>query len=58
MPIATINPTTGATVTEFEPHGAPEIERRIADSRAACEAMQSSSFADRSRWMRAAADLG
>jgi succinate-semialdehyde dehydrogenase/glutarate-semialdehyde dehydrogenase len=30
MAIAVINPTTGITERTFEPHGAKEIERRLA----------------------------
>lgn len=57
MPIATIDPTTGETVAEFEPHDAAEIDRRIAQSHDAYRALRSTSFAERAAWMRAAADL-
>lgn len=57
MPIATIDPTTGETVAEFEPHDTAEIDRRIAQSHDAFRQLRSTSFAERAAWMRAAADL-
>ena len=57
MAIATINPATGETVKEFEPHDAVEIERRIATAQAAHEALRLTTFAQRAEWMLKAAEL-
>ena len=57
MAIATINPATGQTVQEFEPHDAAEVERRIAEAVAAHEVLLDTTFEQRAEWMRAAADL-
>ena len=57
MAIATINPTTGTTEREFEPHSAEEVESRIAAAHSATKAMRSTTFAERAEWMRKAADL-
>ena len=56
MAIATINPTTGATEREFTPHGADEIERRIALADAAARKLRATSYDQRAAWMLAAAD--
>jgi succinate-semialdehyde dehydrogenase/glutarate-semialdehyde dehydrogenase len=57
MPIATVNPATGATEAEFTPHDASEIERRIAEADAAAHALRLTDFATRGAWMRATADI-
>jgi succinate-semialdehyde dehydrogenase / glutarate-semialdehyde dehydrogenase len=57
MAIATVNPTTGQTEQEFEPHSDAEVDRRIAAAQAAFVALRGTSFAQRAEWMRAAADL-
>lgn len=57
MAIATINPSTGETEREFEPHDEAEVERRIAAAAAAFEELKSTSFAQRATWMRSAAEL-
>lgn len=57
MAIASINPATGETVATFEAHDDAEIERRIAQSRAAFEQLRGVSYARRAEWMIAAADL-
>ncbi|MQM26251.1 NADP-dependent succinic semialdehyde dehydrogenase [Glycomyces albidus] len=57
MAIATVNPATGATEQEFEPHSAEEVQRRIAAAHDAFAALKDTTFADRARWLRAAADL-
>lgn len=57
MAIATINPATGETLQEFEAHSAEEIDRRIGLAAAAVEALRRTTFAERARWLRAAADL-
>lgn len=56
MSIATINPTTGETEQEFAAHDAAEIERRIALADAAAVTLRTTTYAQRSEWMRAAAD--
>ena len=55
MPIASINPATGLTVREFDAHTDDEVEGRIAQARAAFEALADTDFATRAGWMRAAA---
>ncbi|RZS57318.1 succinate-semialdehyde dehydrogenase/glutarate-semialdehyde dehydrogenase [Microcella putealis] len=57
MAIATINPTTGVTEREFDPHTDAEIDKRIAHAHAAYRSMRATSYADRADWMRAAADI-
>ncbi|THV23508.1 NADP-dependent succinic semialdehyde dehydrogenase [Glycomyces paridis] len=57
MAIATINPATGATEREFEPHGPAEIERRIALAHKAFTELKATTFAQRAAWLRRAADL-
>ncbi|GAB3651797.1 aldehyde dehydrogenase family protein [Glycomyces tarimensis] len=57
MAIATINPTTGATEQEFEPHAAEEVERRTARAQDAFKALKDSTFAERAQWLRRAAEL-
>lgn len=57
MTIATTNPTTGIVEKTFEPHTAAEIERRISLADSATRSLRTTTFAERSRWMRAAADL-
>jgi succinate-semialdehyde dehydrogenase/glutarate-semialdehyde dehydrogenase len=57
MAIATINPATGETVKEFPPDTAADVERKLAESQAAFEALKKTTFAQRAAWMDAAADL-
>jgi succinate-semialdehyde dehydrogenase / glutarate-semialdehyde dehydrogenase len=57
MAIATINPFTGRTEQEFEPHDETEVEARIAAAQAAFVALRATTFAQRAEWMRAAAQL-
>ncbi|MFT4306712.1 MAG: NADP-dependent succinic semialdehyde dehydrogenase [Microbacterium sp.] len=57
MAIATINPFTGRTEREFEPHDDTEVERRIAAAQAAFETLRSTTFAQRAEWMQEAARL-
>ena len=57
MSIATINPATGETLTTFDPHTPEQVEEILARADAANALMRSSTFAQRSGWMRAAADL-
>ena len=57
MAIATINPTTGATLRSFDPHDASEVERRLARAAAAAAGARHSGFADRAGWMHRAGDI-
>lgn len=57
MAIATINPATGETEREFEPHSQTEVDTRIAQAHAAHLALKDTDFATRAAWMHAAADL-
>ncbi len=57
MAIATINPATGETLEEFEPHPSAEVEQRIATSVEAFLALRRTTFDTRAEWMRTAADL-
>ncbi|HVR42297.1 MAG TPA: NAD-dependent succinate-semialdehyde dehydrogenase [Thermoanaerobaculia bacterium] len=57
MGIATINPATGETIRSFEPIGDDELERRLALAAEAFGRHRKSSFEERARKMRKAADL-
>ena len=57
MPIATINPTTGETVQSFEAHDPAEVDRRMAQAATAAATLKHTPFAQRARWMKAAADV-
>lgn len=57
MTIATVNPATGRTEQRFEPHDTAEIERRLDRASAAFAEHRATSFADRARWSRSAAEL-
>jgi succinate-semialdehyde dehydrogenase/glutarate-semialdehyde dehydrogenase len=57
MGIAIVNPATGVTEKEFEPHDAAEVERRIAAAHAAVQTLRGTTFAQRAAWMNKAADL-
>jgi succinate-semialdehyde dehydrogenase/glutarate-semialdehyde dehydrogenase len=57
MAYATINPTTGETLQTFEDHDEAEVERRLAAADDAHRQLRDTSFDDRARWVRAAADL-
>jgi len=57
MAIATLNPTTGLVERTFERHTADEIEQILARAHAANSVMRATTFAERSAWMRRAADL-
>jgi succinate-semialdehyde dehydrogenase/glutarate-semialdehyde dehydrogenase len=55
--IATTNPATGEVVKSFDPMPEREIEARLAKAAAAFDALRRTSFAERARWMRSAADI-
>ncbi|WP_223778262.1 NADP-dependent succinic semialdehyde dehydrogenase [Streptomyces sp. 135] len=57
MPIATVNPATGETLETFEPIAPAEIERRLAAAHAAYGHHRTTSFGERSRLLRRAAEL-
>ena len=57
MAIASINPATGITEKAYDAHSDEEVERRIAESQAAFDALRGTDFPTRARWMRAAAQI-
>ncbi|MCF8549658.1 MAG: aldehyde dehydrogenase family protein [Pontimonas sp.] len=57
MPIAVVNPATGATEDEFPAHTPAEVEERLAKAQAAYEVLRRTSYATRAAWMNKAADL-
>ncbi|NUU24641.1 MAG: NADP-dependent succinic semialdehyde dehydrogenase [Streptomycetaceae bacterium] len=57
MTIASVNPASGETLKTFEPLGAEEVGARIALAHDAFRDHRRTPFADRARWMTAAADI-
>jgi succinate-semialdehyde dehydrogenase/glutarate-semialdehyde dehydrogenase len=57
MMIASVNPATGATWRTFEPLTEGQIEDRLRRAAAAYQAFRCTSFADRARWLNAAAEI-
>src|SRR6202165_3687279 len=57
MSIASINPTTGETLKEFRALDSQQIEAKLAKAAGAFEEHRRTSFAQRSQWLTAAADL-
>lgn len=57
MAIATVNPTTGKTVTTFETLDAIAIQDRLAQAQAAFADYRQTSFAQRTHCLHAAADI-
>lgn len=57
MAIASVNPATGKTEKSFTAHTAAEIEAILQRAYGANTLMRATTFAQRSGWMRAAADL-
>jgi succinate-semialdehyde dehydrogenase/glutarate-semialdehyde dehydrogenase len=57
MAIATVNPATGETLKTFEPLRDAEVDERLARAAAAFTTYRRTSYAERSGWARAAADL-
>src|SRR5947209_4518087 len=55
--IASINPATGETLRTFEPLSDAETDARLARSAAAFESYRRTSFAERARWLTAAAAI-
>jgi succinate-semialdehyde dehydrogenase/glutarate-semialdehyde dehydrogenase len=57
MAIATINPANGETIKTFEAHSDAEVDARIARAVETFRTYRLTTFAQRSRWMLAAADI-
>ncbi|MFF7791648.1 NADP-dependent succinic semialdehyde dehydrogenase [Streptomyces sp. NPDC007991] len=57
MPIATVNPANGETLKTYEAMGAEEIERRLQLAEATFRTYRTTTFDERSRLLRKAADL-
>ncbi|MFI8291694.1 NADP-dependent succinic semialdehyde dehydrogenase [Streptomyces sp. NPDC085614] len=57
MGIATVNPATGETLRTYDAHGPEEVERRIAAAHETFRVYRTTTFAERARLMRRAADL-
>ena len=57
MMIASINPATGETLRSFEPFKESQIDDRLRRAAAAYQLYRRTSFADRARWLNAAADI-
>jgi succinate-semialdehyde dehydrogenase / glutarate-semialdehyde dehydrogenase len=57
MPIASVNPATLETLKTFEPLDAAAIERKLATAAAAFASYRTTSFGQRSSWLRSAADV-
>ncbi|MEU6444057.1 NADP-dependent succinic semialdehyde dehydrogenase [Streptomyces sp. NPDC047046] len=57
MPIATVNPADGETVQTFDALSGDEVERRLARADRTFATYRTTSFAERARLLRAAADL-
>ncbi|MGW3489774.1 NADP-dependent succinic semialdehyde dehydrogenase [Streptomyces sp. NPDC001054] len=57
MPIATVNPVDGETVRTFDALSGDEVERRLALADRTFATYRTTSFAERARLLRAAADL-
>jgi succinate-semialdehyde dehydrogenase / glutarate-semialdehyde dehydrogenase len=55
--LASINPTTGKTIETFEPLSPTQITEKLAKAAGAFAQYRRTSFAERRRWMIAAADL-
>lgn len=57
MPIATVNPANGETITSFDALGPQDIERRLAIADSAFRAYRTTGFDERTRLLNRAADL-
>jgi succinate-semialdehyde dehydrogenase / glutarate-semialdehyde dehydrogenase len=55
--IASINPATGETLRTFDPLSDDQIDNRLARADAAYRSYRRTSFADRARWLTAAAEI-
>jgi len=52
-----VNPATGEVLKRYEEHDAAEVERRLARAASVFPTYRSTSFAERSRWMRKAGEI-
>lgn len=57
MPIVTVNPATGETVETFEAVPEAELDERLEHAATAFASYRATSFAERARWLVAAADV-
>jgi succinate-semialdehyde dehydrogenase/glutarate-semialdehyde dehydrogenase len=57
MPIATVNPATGETEDIFEPHDDAAVDERLGVAERAAAQWRTTTFAERARLMRGAAEL-
>ncbi|MEO3930568.1 NADP-dependent succinic semialdehyde dehydrogenase [Micromonosporaceae bacterium B7E4] len=57
MSIATIDPSTGQVLKTFDEMTDPQLEAALARAAAGFDELRGTTFADRARWMSAAADL-
>jgi succinate-semialdehyde dehydrogenase/glutarate-semialdehyde dehydrogenase len=57
MPIATIDPSTGQVLKTFDEMTDQQVEDVLARAAAGFDTLRTTTFADRARWMTAAADL-
>ena len=57
MPIAVVNPTTGAIEEEFTAHTPAEVQDRLAKAQAAYQVVRRTPYDQRAAWMNKAADL-
>src|SRR5262245_11767960 len=57
MAITTTNPATGEVLKRFDPMSAEEVQNRLARAASGFEALRRTSFAQRSAWLNAAAQI-
>lgn len=57
MAITTTNPATGEVLKRFDPMSAEEVQERLARAAAGFETLRRTSFAQRSAWLNAAAQI-
>jgi succinate-semialdehyde dehydrogenase/glutarate-semialdehyde dehydrogenase len=57
IPIAVVNPTTGAIEEEFTAHTPAEVQDRLAKAQAAYQVLRRTPYDQRAAWMNEAADL-
>ncbi|MFK3984076.1 NADP-dependent succinic semialdehyde dehydrogenase [Micromonospora sp. NPDC050397] len=57
MSIATINPATGQTLKTYDPMSPEQVDEAIGRADEAFRTLRATTFADRARWLNAAADL-
>jgi succinate-semialdehyde dehydrogenase/glutarate-semialdehyde dehydrogenase len=57
MPIASINPATGAVLQTFDPISEDQIDQKVATTEETFRTFRKTSFSDRSKWMLKAAEI-